>query len=86
MTQQAVSVSKNICSFLCDQKLFEELLMLLEAGLWGGFLYSFVSCSLLRQKHSCRFAVAWSPPTLKTRFPSNVFGGNSRILLICFQL
>lgn len=37
MTQQVVSVSKNICSFMCDQKLFEELLELGEVGLWEVF-------------------------------------------------
>lgn len=37
MTQQVVSVSKNICSFMCDQKLTEELLELGEVGLWGFF-------------------------------------------------
>lgn len=37
MTQQVVSVSKNICSFMCDQKLFEELLEPGEVGLWGVF-------------------------------------------------
>ena len=43
MTQRVVSVSKNICSFMCDQKLFEELLEPGEVGLWGGF-FPFVSC------------------------------------------
>lgn len=37
MTQWVVSVSKNICSFMCDQKLCEEPLELGEVGFWGGF-------------------------------------------------
>lgn len=69
MTQRAVSVSKNICSFLWDQKLFEELLVLGELGFWGGFSFPFFHV-LLKEKHSCRFAAAWSPPSTKTQLPS----------------
>lgn len=68
MTQWVVSVSKNIRFFMCDEKLFEELLELGEAGFWGVFFF-LCSIFLLKEKHSCRFAVAWSPPTLKMQFP-----------------
>lgn len=33
MTQRVVSVSKNMCSFMCDQKFSEELLEVGEFGL-----------------------------------------------------
>lgn len=68
-TQRVVSVSENMCSFLCDQKLFEELLKLGEVGLWGG-VFSLCFMFLLKEKHSCGFAIAWRPPVLKTQFPS----------------
>lgn len=44
MTQRAVNVSKNICSFMWDQKLFEVLLALGEGSFVGLFFFSFVSC------------------------------------------
>lgn len=69
MTQRAVSVSKNICSFLWDQKLFEELLVLGELGFWGGFSLPFFHV-LRKEKHSWRFAAAWSPPSTKAQPPS----------------
>lgn len=74
MTQRAVSVSKNICSFMWDQKLFEVLLALGEGGFVGLFFFSFVSCFAKEKKHSCRSAVAWSPLSSKTHLPSWSWG------------
>lgn len=39
-----------------------------ELGLWDGFFLLFFFMFWLKEKHYCRFDVAWSPPALKMQF------------------